>query len=228
MMESERSGEGQGGSDRQPTPKPPDGGGGSAPTAEAVAGSGDKGVANHANPSENKGSNDDGERNSRQKNRGSNDEGEKNPRQQIIGIASKNKFHAISGGNDEAKEGADIFEPKIFKYDKPTSNSSQVQPPPKPCNVTDAGSQARETQVDDVSVAPKVYTHPHGISTTMNIEVVSPNHIRLLDDPGPPEHGGQGVRADQNMEEDSKAYTQGEEDAETPVDIVVETPLPTA
>ncbi|KAJ1378068.1 Endonuclease/exonuclease/phosphatase superfamily [Sesbania bispinosa] len=171
-----------------------------APAAEAVTGSGDKGVANHANPSGKLGDNngqiigkEDIHGDWLTKNRGSNDEGEKNPRQQFIGIASKNKFHAISGGNDEVviaqdkgtktvpkqdftfnSEGPKLlvrkkrprkepifFEPKIFKYDKPTSNSSQVQPPPKPCNVTDAGSQARETQVDDVSVAPKVYTHPH-------------------------------------------------------------------
>lgn len=85
-------------------------------------------------------------------------------------------------------------------------------------------------QVNEVDKQGVGLEYPHDIKTTMHIDVIGPNHFRLVDEPDhppdPPERGTNRLAANEGsaFQHESQARAMDEDEDEEVEDIVVETP----
>ncbi|KAJ1398942.1 hypothetical protein SESBI_30737 [Sesbania bispinosa] len=102
--------------------------------------------------------------------------------------------------------------------------------PPQALTVKAAAVPTGDELTSNFKAPPKldVNVHKYGIATTMNVEVVSPNHLRLLDDNDPPDPGSKDRELGTNSAQNSKVQSvmdmdDSENEGDEEVEMVSET-----
>ncbi|KAJ1398943.1 S-layer-like proteiny domain-containing protein [Sesbania bispinosa] len=87
---------------------------------------------------------------------------------------------------------AKILEKLSIKDAKPTKvadvENHDMKDPPSTMQDQGTSKGVKQSVIEE-----HVTTLPHGIQTTMNVEMISPNHLRFVDEPRPPDLGVKGT-----------------------------------